>query len=56
MKGSSSNLGARRLASICLNIERLAKAGQLADAQELYPELTAEFGRVCAILEIEKQR
>ena len=56
LKGSSSNLGARRLSNLCLGLERLAKAGSLPEAQTLFPQLTEEFGRVCAVLELEKKR
>ncbi len=56
LKGSSSNLGARQLANLCMQVEKLAKAGQMADAEGLFAALTDEFARVCAVLQAERAR
>jgi two-component system, sensor histidine kinase and response regulator len=51
IKGSASNLGARRLAGVCLRIETAARQGDLAAAAELLDRLDDEFGRVRFVLE-----
>ncbi len=53
LKGSASNLGARRLASLCARIESLARGPSLTDAALVLPELKEEFERVCAALRSE---
>jgi HPt (histidine-containing phosphotransfer) domain-containing protein len=45
-KGSSSNMGARRLAQLCKEIEELALAGDVAACEPLTRELEAEFSAV----------
>ena len=56
LKGSASNLGARRLARLCAELERLPKEGKLAEASDLFGRLNEEYGRVCFILEQEKEK
>ena len=56
LKGSASNLGAHRLSRLCADLEKLAAAGQLAEAAERFGQVTDEFGRVCFVLEQEKQK
>ncbi|MEW6304147.1 MAG: PAS domain S-box protein [Verrucomicrobiota bacterium] len=56
LKGSSSNLGAVRLASLCAKLDQKSKAGDLAGASELYHQADAEFSRVRAMLEAEKRK
>jgi HPt (histidine-containing phosphotransfer) domain-containing protein len=48
LKGSSAELGAQTLAALCGEMERLARANQIDQAQSLLAELDAEFVRVCA--------
>ena len=55
LKGSASNLGARRLARSCAEVEKLAEAGKLAQAAEWFGKVTDEYGRVCFVLEQEKK-
>jgi len=56
LKGSASNLGARRLAGLCLELEKLAGDGKLSEAAELFGKLTEEYGRVCFVLEHERKK
>ncbi|PYJ58632.1 MAG: hypothetical protein DME24_15475 [Verrucomicrobia bacterium] len=56
LKGSAGNLGARRLAKLCAELERLPKEGKLAEASDLFGRLNEEYGRVCFILEQEKEK
>ena len=51
IKGSASNLGARRLAGVCLKIETAARQGDLTAAAHLLDRLDDEFGRVRFVLE-----
>jgi HPt (histidine-containing phosphotransfer) domain-containing protein len=53
LKGSASNLGARRLAGVCNRIESAAKQGDAAAATALISELDTEYARVCFVLERE---
>ncbi len=50
LKGSCSNMGAEQLASLCLEIEALAKAGDWAKLETLKPRLFAEYQTVVAAL------
>jgi len=56
LKGSASNLGARRLARFCAELERLAGEERLAEAGELFDKVVGEYGRVCFVLDQEKKR
>jgi HPt (histidine-containing phosphotransfer) domain-containing protein len=56
LKGSASNLGARRLARFCAQLERLSQEGKLAEASEMFGKVTEEYGRVCFVLEQEKKK
>ena len=56
LKGSAGNLGARRLASLCADLEKLAKTGNLASAVALAEQICAEYQRVQVALEIEKKK
>ena len=46
LKGSASNLGARRLASLCAALEKQARAGEAATPAETLAEVKAEFEEV----------
>ncbi len=46
LKGSSNNLGARRLAGMLQEIENAAKAGKWEDLEDLLPRVRSEFHRV----------
>ncbi len=46
LKGSSGNMGAKGMASICAKLEEAGSAGDLSRAPELLARLDAEFGRV----------
>ncbi|MCG8556140.1 MAG: ATP-binding protein [Proteobacteria bacterium] len=50
LKGSSRNLGARRLADLCSRLEQLVEDGQVAQATELVPEVEHELARARAAL------
>ena len=56
LKGSASNLGARRLARLCAELELLSGAGKLAQAAERFGKMTVEYDRVCFVLEQEKKK
>jgi PAS domain S-box-containing protein len=56
LKGSASNLGARRLASLCATLEKQAKAGEIHSARGTLPEVKAEFERVEELLKTELDR
>ena len=46
LKGSSRELAARRLATVCLQMEELAKAGQLTSGETLLEEIKREYALV----------
>jgi CheY-like chemotaxis protein/HPt (histidine-containing phosphotransfer) domain-containing protein len=56
LKGSASNLGAQRLSNLCLELEKLAGDGKLAEAADLFNRVTEEYGRVCFVLEHERKK
>ncbi|HSA03014.1 MAG TPA: Hpt domain-containing protein, partial [Candidatus Paceibacterota bacterium] len=56
LKGSASNLGARRMAEICMNLEKQARVGFLADAPDLLQGVEQEYVKVQAALEAEKSK
>ena len=56
LKGSASNLGAQRLSNLCLALEKLAGDGKLAEAADLFNQVTEEYGRVCFVLEHERKK
>jgi CheY-like chemotaxis protein/HPt (histidine-containing phosphotransfer) domain-containing protein len=53
LKGSSANIGARRLARLCEDLELLGRSGELGRAPGVLTELEAEFDRVRAALRAE---
>jgi hypothetical protein len=53
LKGAASNLGAVSLASACLALERMGKAGVMDGAAELMRGIGPEYQRTCAALEQE---
>jgi CheY-like chemotaxis protein len=56
LKGSSNNIGARRLSRLCGDLERLAKEERLAEAAKLFFKVTAEYESVRFVLEQEKKK
>lgn len=56
LKGSSSNLGVRRVAALCLELEQAAGDDTLLKAEQLRAEVEREFERARQILEGEKWR
>jgi HPt (histidine-containing phosphotransfer) domain-containing protein len=56
LKGTASNLGARRLAAACGELEKLARDGKSTEAGGLVSRVRDEYGRVCLVLEQEKRR
>jgi PAS domain S-box-containing protein len=56
LKGSASNLGARRLAGLCARLEIQAKAGELSEAANILLNVKSEFHRVEATLVTEMQK
>ena len=56
LKGSSANMGATRLVTICEELEDVGHSGELKRAPVLAERLEAEFGRVRTALEKELTR
>jgi HPt (histidine-containing phosphotransfer) domain-containing protein len=55
-KGSSSNMGAIRLAELCHDLEQRAKEQNLGDLQALIADITREFALVRPLYEQERQQ
>ena len=55
LKGSSGQVGARRMHALCDIIEERSRAGSMRGATALLLTLEEEFGRVCLALEAEKK-
>ena len=55
-KGSSSNMGATRLAELCNELEQRAKDQQLSGIEKLVGEIDGEFAIVRPLYEAERQR
>ena len=55
LKGNAANVGARRLAALCAEIEEHARAGTLEDAAPMLEQAKDEFTRVQFALEREKK-
>jgi two-component system, sensor histidine kinase and response regulator len=53
LKGSSGNMGATRMATLCAELEVVGGSGSLARAPELFEQLKAEFDRVRTVLRAE---
>jgi histidine phosphotransfer protein HptB len=55
-KGSCSNMGALKLASLCKELEELARREQLAEAEQLIEQVERQFAIVRILLKSERQR
>ncbi|MEB0045432.1 MULTISPECIES: Hpt domain-containing protein [unclassified Pseudomonas] len=55
-KGSSSNMGALRLAELCSQLEQRAKTLSLADVEQLVADIDGEFAIIRPLYEAERQR
>ncbi|MBK5416548.1 Hpt domain-containing protein [Pseudomonas sp. TH31] len=55
-KGSSSNMGAIRLAELCDELEQRARQERLAGIEKLVGEIDGEFAIVRPLYEAERQR
>ena len=55
LKGSAANLGARRLAELCADLEAMGERGTLAGANGLFGAIQAEYRRVAEALTAELQ-
>jgi HPt (histidine-containing phosphotransfer) domain-containing protein len=56
LKGSSNNLGARRLGAVCAALEKKAKAGDLSDSEAMMAGLKAQYGEVQKLLRAELEK
>ncbi|VVO77744.1 hypothetical protein PS838_01634 [Pseudomonas fluorescens] len=56
LKGSSSNMGATRLAELCHDLEQRAKHKSLEGIEALVGEIDGEFTLVRPLYEAERQR
>jgi PAS domain S-box-containing protein len=54
LKGSASNMGAKRLAGFCLELEKLAKSNHMANSATVLASVQQEFSVVIRALEDEK--
>ena len=50
LKGSASNLGARRLSALCASLEKQGKAGDAAGTGEIFAEVVTAFASVRVLL------
>ncbi|WP_085577806.1 MULTISPECIES: Hpt domain-containing protein [unclassified Pseudomonas] len=55
-KGSSSNMGATRLAELCSELEQQAKNKSPAEISKLVADINSEFADVRPVYEAERQR
>ncbi|WP_223517067.1 Hpt domain-containing protein [Pseudomonas sp. GL-B-19] len=55
-KGSSSNMGAVRLAALCHELEQHAKQKNLAEIEKLVQSIDGEFAIIRPLYEAERQR
>lgn len=55
-KGSSSNMGATRLAELCNELEQRAKQNSAGDNERLVGQIDLEFALVRPLYEAERQR
>lgn len=55
LKGSSSNLGADKLANHCRDLESQAKAGVLTSAPQMLAQIEAEYAVVKALFAAERR-
>lgn len=55
-KGSSSNMGAVRLAKLCHELEQCAKERKMADIEKLLEKIDSEFAIIRPLYEAERQR
>jgi HPt (histidine-containing phosphotransfer) domain-containing protein len=56
LNGSSSNMGAVRMAALCAELENVGASGKLSRGPELLEHVEAEFERVHSALEAETSR
>jgi CheY-like chemotaxis protein len=56
LKGSSGNMGARRMSVFCAELQEIGASGDLARAPKLLERLEEEFGRIRPALEAEATR
>jgi two-component system sensor histidine kinase/response regulator len=56
LKGSSGNMGAKRMAGLWSELEEVGASGDLSGVPELLEQLEEEFGRVRPVLEAEVTR
>jgi CheY-like chemotaxis protein len=56
LKGSASNLGARRLSSLCAALEKQSKAGDAGQSAQTLAEVAAEFAKVGELLKAELEK
>jgi HPt (histidine-containing phosphotransfer) domain-containing protein len=55
LKGSSSNLGARGIASLCVELEEQLEKGTFVESGELLRQLEEEFARVVEVFSGERE-
>jgi CheY-like chemotaxis protein/HPt (histidine-containing phosphotransfer) domain-containing protein len=55
LKGSASNLGARRLSALCATLEKQAKRGDAIKTTKTLADVKTEFGKVRDVLNAERE-
>jgi CheY-like chemotaxis protein len=56
LKGAAANLGAKALAAVCLELEKLGRAATVQGAAERLPDVEKQLELVCAALEAEGKK
>jgi CheY-like chemotaxis protein/CHASE3 domain sensor protein len=56
LRGSCAMIGAQRMADLCAEVQRKARANALAGAEAMLTDLESEFARIRRILERKRQR
>ena len=56
LKPNAAQLGAIKLSNLCLELEKIARAGMLEKAPEKITEIAAEYDRIRQVLEVEEQK
>jgi PAS domain S-box-containing protein len=56
LKGGAANLGAKKMAAMCFELEKKGREGTTEGAAERVPEIEKQFELVCTVLEAEAKR
>jgi two-component system, sensor histidine kinase and response regulator len=56
LKGGAANLGAKKMAALCFELEKKGRDGTTEGAAERVPDIEKQFELVCTVLEAEAKR